>query len=261
MDYNDLEQAYADAPWDLWIAKDPVSFVRRFADPRDQEIVGLIAAGLAYGRIGSIMPSVERVLVAMDWQPYRFVSECDPECEAERFAYCTHRFHTPRSLVVTLAVVRRALERHGSLGALFLRGYSGQDEDTRPALTAFVDALRGLADNLDDTWQDGTGAYGLRHFLASPADGSACKRLNLYLRWMVRSGPPDVQAWPDVSPAKLLIPVDVHVSRLAKRFGWTGRSAADMRMSVEITKVLRRMDPVDPIRYDFVISHIGMEGG
>jgi uncharacterized protein (TIGR02757 family) len=260
MDFTALEQAYSDAPWDLWIAKDPVYFVRWFADPRDQEIAGLIAAGLAYGRIGSIMPSVERVLAAMDWQPWRFVTECDPECEPERFADCTHRFHTPRSVVVTLAVVRRALERHGSLQSLFLKGYSEHHEDTRPALTAFVDSLRGFANDLDDAWLDGAGVYGLRHFLASPADGSACKRLNLYLRWMVRSGPPDVRAWPEVSPAKLLIPVDVHVARISKCLGWTTRSAADMRMSVEITNVLRRFDPTDPIRFDFVLSHLGMDG-
>ena len=257
MDFTGIEQAYADAPWDLWIAKDPVFFVRRFADPRDQEIAGLIAAALAYGRIGSIMPSVERVLAAMDGQPYRFVTECDPECEAERFAACTHRFHTPRSVVVTLAVVRRALEQHGSLRALFLKRYSEHDEDTRPALTAFVNELRGFADELEGA----ADVYGLRHFLASPADGSACKRLNLYLRWMVRSGPPDVCAWPEVSPAKLLIPVDVHVARIAKRLGWTTRAAADMRMSVEITNVLRRADSADPIRFDFVLSHLGMEEG
>jgi uncharacterized protein (TIGR02757 family) len=255
MDFSDIEQAYSDAPWDLWIEKDPVSFVRRFDDPRDQEIAGLIAASLAYGRIGSILPSVERVLAAMDWQPWRFVTGCDPECEAQRFDDCTHRFHTPRSVVVTLAVVRRALEHHGSLHALFLSGYSEADSDVRPGLTAFVNELRGFAHDLD-----GAGSYGLRHFLASPADGSACKRLNLYLRWMVRNESPDVGAWPGISPAKLLIPVDVHVARIAKCLGWTTRLSADMRMSLEITDVLRRLDPADPIRFDFVLSHLGMDG-
>jgi uncharacterized protein (TIGR02757 family) len=256
----DLEQAYHDARWDAWIENDPLAFVRRFADPRDQEIAGIVAASLAYGRIGSIMPSVERVLAAMDWQPYRFVTECDPVCEAERFAECTHRFHTPRSVVVTLAVVRRALERHGSLRELFLKGYSVRHEDTRPALSAFVDDLRAIADELDAAWRDGPAVYGLRHFLASPASGSACKRLNLYLRWMVRTGKPDVGAWPDVAPAKLIVPVDVHVARIARSQNWTSRAAPDMKMALDITSVLRRIDPADPIRFDFVVSHLGMDG-
>jgi uncharacterized protein (TIGR02757 family) len=255
----DLESAFRDAPWERWIAGDPVAFVRRFTDPRDQEIAGLVAAALAYGRIGSIMPSVNRVLAAMDWEPYRFVTECDPECEAERFADCTHRFHTPRALIATLVAVGRAIRRHGSLCELFLAGYRESDADIRPALTRFVNELRMLTADGAGAWLDEKDLYGWRHFLASPEDGSACKRLNLYLRWMVRSGTPDVGAWPGVSPAKLLIPVDVHVARIARALHWTSRASADMAMSLEITAVLRKLDPVDPVRFDFVISHLGMD--
>lgn len=254
----DLEHAYRDARWDAWIENDPVAYVRRFSDPRDQEIAGIIAASLAYGRIGSIMPSVERVLAAMDWQPYRFVTECDPECEAERFAECAHRFHTPAAIVSTLGAVHRAIKLHGSLGALFLRGYSDSDADILPALTQFVEELRRLtpAGGLD---AQGDRVSGWRHFLASPSDGSACKRLCLFLRWMVREGQPDVCAWPDVSRAKLIVPVDVHVARIARSQRWTKRSTPDMKMALDITRHLKRLDAADPIRFDFVISHLGMD--
>lgn len=257
MEAQYLEEAYRDARWDDWIENDPVAFVRRFDDPRDQEIAGIIAASLAYGRIGSIMPAVKRVLDAMNWRPYRFVTECDPECEARRFDACSHRFHTPAAIVSTLAAVHHAIRRHGTLGALFLRGYSDSDEDVRPALTHFVDAMRTLTPE-GNGCADAT--YGWRHFLASPSDGSACKRMCLYVRWMVRTGNPDVGAWPDVNRAKLIVPVDVHVARISRSRKWTSRTAPDMKMALDVTAVLRQIDAADPIRFDFVISHLGMDG-
>lgn len=251
-----LEAAHHNAPWEDWVAKDPLWHVRRFADARDQEIAGIVAASLAYGRVGSILPSVGRVLTAMDDSPRRFVEEFHPERDAERFAGFAHRFHTPDAVTAMLFAMQGALERYGSLGALFLAGYDEDAADTSDALTHFVEGLRALTpgDPADRA------LYGWRHFLASPADGSACKRLHLYLRWMVRSGTPDVGAWPEVSPAKLLVPVDVHVANAARRLGWTRRASADRRMAEEITAVLRRADPEDPTRFDFVLSHTGMEG-
>jgi uncharacterized protein (TIGR02757 family) len=251
-----LEAAHASAPWAEWVARDPLSFVRRYQDPMDQEIAGIVAASLAYGRVGSILPSVGRVLDAMENAPRRFVEEFEPERDAARFAACIHRFHTPDAIVAMLSALQAAVERHGSLGAMFLAGYDDRAVDTSDALTRFVERLRGYTSEIADE----KALYGWRHFLASPADGSACKRLHLYLRWMVRSGTPDVGAWPQISPAHLLVPVDVHVARVARRMGWSRRAAADRRMSEEITAALRLADPKDPTRFDFVLSHSGMEG-
>lgn len=255
-----LEHAYQSAPWDDWIPRDPIWHVRRFQDPRDQEIAGLIAASLAYGRVGSIMPSVDRVVSAMDNRPYHFVTQYDVRKEAERFSRCTHRFHTPDAIVATLTAVQGAVDRHGSLRELFLAGYRPKERTTCPALCRFVDVLRRFTERVQGEWMDCKPLYGWRHFLATPEDGSACKRLNLYLRWMVRTGVPDVGAWPEVQPARLLVPVDVHVAAIARRLGWTRRASADLRMAEEITAVLRRVDPADPTRFDFVLSHMGMDG-
>jgi uncharacterized protein (TIGR02757 family) len=251
-----LEAAYAGAPWDEWVAKDPLWHVRRFPDALDQEIAGVVAASLAYGRVGGILPSVARVLDAMDGSPRRFLEDFHPERDAERFHGFAHRFHTPDAIVAMLFAMQRAVEQYGSLGAMFLAGYDEAAVDTSDALTRFVERLRAYTPG--DT--GGKALYGWRHFLASPGDGSACKRLHLYLRWMVRSGAPDVGAWAGVLPAHLLIPVDVHVARIARGLGWTRRASADRRMAEEITAVLRRADPEDPIRFDFVLSHTGMEG-
>lgn len=251
-----LEAAYARAPWDAWVAKDPLWHVRRFVDPLDQEIAGIVAASLAYGRVGSILPSVGRVLGAMDNAPRRFVEGFRLEKDAERFAGFAHRFHTPAAITAMVMAMQGAVERYGSLRALFLTGHDEAAPDTSEALTRFVRELRDLTPG-----EPGDKAlYGWRHFLACPTDGSACKRLHLYLRWMVRPGVPDVGAWPEVSPAKLLVPVDVHVANVARRMGWTRRASADRRMAEEITAVLRRADPLDPTRFDFILSHSGMEG-
>lgn len=254
-----LESAYATAPWDDWIRRDPVWHVRRFTDPRDQEIAGMIAAALAYGRVGSIMPSVERVLAAMDHRPFDFVTQFDPQRDTERFGACTHRFHTPCAVVAMLRAMQMGIERHGSLHEMYLAGYRPGARTTTEALVRYVDGLRGFTEEEYGPWGHRKDLYGWRHFLASPDDGSACKRLNLYLRWMVRTGIPDVGAWPEVSPAQLLVPVDVHVAAIARRLGWTRRASADLKMAEEITAVLRRADPEDPTRFDFVLSHLGME--
>jgi uncharacterized protein (TIGR02757 family) len=251
-----LEAAHARAPWEEWVAKDPLWHVRRYSDPLDQEIAGIVAASLAYGRVGSILPSVGRVLDAMDASPRRFLEGFEPLRDADRFAACTHRFHTPAAVVAMLGALQAAVARYGSLGAMFLAGYDERAADTSDALTHFVAGLRAFTPPIADE----KALYGWRHFLASPADGSACKRLHLYLRWMVRSGAPDVGAWPRISPRQLLVPVDVHVARVARRMGWSRRAAADRRMSEEITAALRLADPEDPTRFDFVLSHSGMEG-
>jgi uncharacterized protein (TIGR02757 family) len=261
-----LERAYDTAPWDDWVRCDPLWHVRRFADPADQEIAGIVASALAYGRVACIMPSVERVLAVMGDSPRAYVESFDPGREAANFAGFAHRFHTPEAIVAMLAALRTGLERHGSLGRLFCAGHDPQAPDTRAGLARFVDSLRVFTEEaFGPGWEGRKDLYGWRHYLASPDDLSACKRLNLYLRWMVRTGTPDVGAWPSdlggagVSPRQLLIPVDVHVANIARRMGWTRRSSADIRMAEEITATLRRADPDDPIRFDFVLSHLGMD--
>jgi uncharacterized protein (TIGR02757 family) len=249
-----LESAYATAPWDEWVCGDPLWHVLQHPDPRDREIVGLVAASLAYGRVASIMSSVERVLAAMDHRPYEFLMAFDAR-DAERFSDCVHRFHTPVAIVATLTGARRVIQKHGSLKEAFLNGWSSRHPDTTAALASFVALLRENSGPLETPE-----LYGLRHFLACPNDGSACKRLNLYLRWMVRTGTPDTGAWPEVYPAALLMPVDVHVARIARRMRWTRLATPNLAMAREITASLRRADSRDPTRFDFVISHLGMDG-
>lgn len=248
--------AILDSRWEDWVCSDPIGVVRSYTDPLDQEIAGFIAASLSYGRVTSICQSVRKALDRFIPNPRDFVLNM-PE-SASDFSGFSHRFHTPEAMCLLVLTLRRALHKYGSLKALFLKGWKETHISTEFALAAFVDELRALAPLADCC--AGSEGYAFRHFLASPRDGSACKRLHLFLRWMVRTGPPDLGAWIEIPASALMTPVDVHVAAIARSQGWTRRKNPDALMSREITEVWKTVDPEDPIRFDFVLSHLGMEG-
>ena len=235
---------------------DPIGVVRSYSDPLDQEIAGFIAASLSYGRVKGICQSVRKALDRFAPNPREFVI-FTPETDYDFWGF-THRFHTPKAMCLLVLTLRRAIHKHGSLKYLFLKGWKNTDNSTESALSAFVDELRALAPLAECC--AGSDEYAFRHFLASPRDGSACKRLHLFLRWMVRTGPPDLGAWPEIPASALMAPVDVHVASIARSQGWTRRKTPDARMSREITDVWKSVDPMDPTRFDFILSHLGMEG-
>ena len=188
------------------------------------------------------------------WRPWKNrtgpvtsrMSACRGEA-TKRFAGFAHRFHKTPDLVLFLTVLAEALQRHGTLGALFRECHDPKDADIGPSLTRFVTQLR-----------NGRDEASLRYLLTSPADGSACKRMNLYLRWMVRRTSPDVGLWTFVSPAQLVMPVDTHIHRIATFLGLNDRKSADWRAAREITDALARFDAADPVRYDFALCRLGI---
>jgi uncharacterized protein (TIGR02757 family) len=224
---------------------DPLEFLYDYPDLYDREIVGLIAAALAYGRVKQILVSVSRVLDSMP-SPSRFLESANEEAIREALAPFRHRFTSGEDLVALLIAVKHAKQRHGSLLNCFLLGLKDSDESVVPALGHFVKELR-LSEH------ENCGG-----FLATPEDGSACKRLNLFLRWLVRRDNVDPGGWEIVGAGRLIIPVDTHVARIGRQLGLTHRNAADLRMAMEITESLRRFDPNDPVKYDFVLSRLGI---
>lgn len=256
-----LERAHRNAPWEEWIHRDPISLVRAYDAPNDQEVAGFIAASLAYGRVSGILASVKRALAVMAPSPAVFVDAFNPASDGALFDGFAHRFHGPASMVAMVDALRVVRARHGSLGAAFMAHHAADAPNTAGALAGFVGELRDHTRAVHGAaWAARADLYGWRHTLASPDDGSACKRLHLFLRWMVRSGSPDVGAWKGVTPDRLLMPVDVHVARLARAIGLTHRASPCQRMAEEITDALRAVDPRDPVRFDFVLSHLGMDG-
>lgn len=207
-----------------------------------------MASSLAYGRVAQILRSVRRVLDALGPHPRHFLLE-GSERLPEALAGFKHRFTTSEDVVTLLARAAQALQEHGSLEEL-LRACLAEVEgrDLLPALDRFADAL----------WPADRGGFPL---IAAPRDGSACKRLFLFLKWMVRHDGVDPGGWTVLGPEDLIMPVDTHIHAIAARLGLTARKQADLRSALEITDAFRRICPRDPTRYDFVLTRFGIRSG
>src|ERR1044072_3331243 len=230
------------------ITPDPLELVLRYSDPLDQEIAGLLAAAFAYGRADIVVANIGRVLDAMTPSPYAYVAKFNRKDAERRFASFSHRFQKMPELVDLLECLAHAIERHGSLGALFKKCYRDDDEDIGPALARFVEALA--------TAQPRNRAT--QYLLTNPNDGSACKRMNLYLLWMVRRTSPDLGLWTFVDPARLVMPLDTHIHRIATFLGLGRRKSADWKAARAITDQLAAFAPADPVRYDFALCRLGI---
>ena len=232
------------------IEPDPLQLVRRYSDPLDQEVAGLIAAAFAYGRADVIVRNIGALLDAMTPSPYRYLAAFEPKEARKRFVGFAYRFHKTDDLVALFERLAAVLKQHGSLGALFEKCYDADDADIAPSLARFVEAV--IASNQKPV----TG--NLSYLLTSPNDGSACKRMNLFLRWMVRRTEPDLGLWHFVDPAKLVIPLDTHVHRIARFLGLTRKKTANWKTARAVTDRLAAFDPADPVRYDFALCRLGI---
>jgi uncharacterized protein (TIGR02757 family) len=235
-------------------------FPRRYREAADREVVGLLAASLAYGRVDLFAPAVDRVLAVLGDHPAEAVLGFLPARDGRRLAGFRYRLNRPADIIATLWTLRQILEAFGSLKACFLAGYDERDEDTRLALAAFVDRITGA--DLTAVFPSGIPSRGFRHLFPNPRTGSACKRLNLFLRWMVRPDDGlDLGLWPEVSPAKLIIPLDTHVARVARALGLTRLKTPGWRMAKAITEALKAFAPDDPVRYDYALCRSGILEG
>lgn len=239
------------------IAFDPVEFPRNYSRADDAELAGLLAASLAYGRADLFKPKLAWILERMGPHPAVFARNFDPRRDAERFRPFVYRFNLG-SDVATLISAAGALQReYGSLGDAFAQMHA-EERSLRPALARFVAALRTRAPRGVEEVLGPPRA--LAHMLPDPEGGSSCKRLLLYLRWMIRKPDGvDLGLWP-LSPEVLVIPLDTHIARISKFLGLTARKDLSWRTAEEITDSLRRLDPVDPVKYDFALCHLGMSG-
>jgi len=243
-----LEALYAEWNRRELVHPDPLEFVHRYADPRDREVVGLLAASLAYGRVAQILRNVETVLAALGPSPAASVAGRDrPRLRAALRGF-RHRFTTGADVFALLDGAGRLIERCGSLEQAFLAGMGSGDDTVVPALGRFAEGLCGPS-----------GRPG-GNLLPEPGKGSACKRLHLFLRWMVRRDEVDPGVWTAVSPALLVVPLDVHMHRIAASLGATARRQADLRTALEATEWFNRLSPGDPVKYDFALTRMGMRG-
>jgi len=241
-----LEDIYARLNHREYVHPDPLEFLYRYDDPRDREMAGLVASSLAYGRVSQILKSVERALERLGPRPARFIEDAPSDELRDLFPGFRHRFTTGAEMAAMLSGAARLIRKHGSLGDAFASFISPGDETVMPALTRFAREL------------SSAGGLGRCHLVPDPGRGSACKRLLLYLRWMVRRDAVDPGGWERISPSKLVVPLDTHMFRLCRGMGLVTRRQADARAALEATAGFRRVTPDDPVRYDFALTRLGI---
>lgn len=234
---------------------DPIHIVRAYGDSVDREVVGFCAAALAFGRVASVMKSITRLCKAMEPSPARFVRRFDPSRDGAALEPLVHRWTRGVDLIALVWILRHMLEA-GSVEAFFLAGYDPTAIDIASALDSF--STRALEIDLRPAYGRMPARPGVGYFFPCPSKGSGCKRLNLFLRWMVRRDAVDLGVWSRVPPSKLVVPLDTHVIRVGRCLGLTRYRSPGWRMAADITTSLRALDPDDPVKYDFSLCHLGM---
>ena len=241
-----LERLYRDLNRRRYVHPDPLEFLYDYDRPRDREVAALVAGSLAVGRVARIVKSISAVLEPMGASPARYLANATRKQLASSLDGFKHRFITGGNVAALLAGAKQLIERHGSLGECFIAGMRPGDETVLGALKAFaarlVEASGGMCG-----W-----------CVPDPARRSACKRLNLMLRWLVRRDRVDPGGWETVGAEKLIIPLDTHVHKIGLAMGATRRKSADIRTALEITEAFRRIRPEDPVRYDFALTRLGI---
>jgi uncharacterized protein (TIGR02757 family) len=250
-----LEKLYAKYNHREFIKSDPLQFVYHYSKPADMEVAALLAASLAYGRVQQIEKNLNDLFGRMGTSPYAFVMNFD-KAGRQKLNSFKHRFTTGRDISDLLSVLKKVLRQKGSIEKHFSSGYNKGDENILPALSRFCDSLYEIYSE-----QNGRKvSRGMKYLLASPVRGSACKRLNLFLRWMVRDDEVDTGLWNRIDKAKLIVPVDVHVGRLCRILGFHDRKVISLSTAVKITDCFAEIEPADPVKYDFALSRIGILG-
>lgn len=237
-----------------FIDKDPVQFLHRYRDKKDIEISGLISSAFAYGNRKKIVENLACIHKITNSNLYEFIINFDIDRDSRFFSGFCYRFTQERDILFLFHSIKQVIKDFGSLENAFMSGFSQEDESIRRGLTNFVSLLRSRIPCGEQCLK------GFVHLLPSPENGSACKRLNLFLKWMVRKGPVDLNIWQEIPSSKLIIPLDTHVFRISKLWKLTNRKTADWKTAEEITEKLRQFDPEDPVKYDFAIFSTGITG-
>ena len=262
-------------------AADPIWIVRRYARPDDQEVAGFIAAALAFGRVQSVLNSIEGMLAVMGPSPAAFVRAFDPARDRRAFDHLVHRWTRGSDMAALVWVMHQMMANSGSIEGFFAEGLPANAIDVSEGLQSFstralaldtkaiygppslakspasygeVPPKRPLVSEADRTRPK----PGVAYFFSRPSSGGACKRLNLYLRWMVRRDRVDLGAWTRVRPGQLIVPLDTHVIRVGQCLRLTRFRSPGWKMAADITASLRTLDPIDPVKFDFSICHVGM---
>lgn len=246
IDKNRLDRLYHKYNKREYVHPDPLEFLYNYNDIKDREIVGMVASALAYGRVGQILKSVSHVLDIMGSSPSLFLREASFKSLNIFFDGFKHRFATGAELASMLMGAKNVIGQYGSLYECFVAGLKKEDKTILPAMTLFVRKIVTVGNKSPG------------HLMPLPERGSGCKRMNLFLRWMVRKDDVDPGGWDEVPSSKLIIPLDTHMHRICQSLGLTRRKQANMRTALEATDAFKKIVPEDPVRYDFALTRLGI---
>jgi len=235
------------------IKPDPLQFVYRYDNPSDMEVAAFLAADLAYGRVEQIQKSLTNLFERMGDSPYAFIKGFG-KAEQKSLKGFKHRFTTDQDISDLLMLLHKILNQYGSIEKFFIQGINPGDRNIVPALSKFCNSLL----EMYSAEHNGKTSRGIQYLLASPAKGSACKRLNLFLRWMVRDDDVDTGLWKSIDKTRLVVPIDVHMGRLCKILGFYNQKAVSLKTAIKITEGFAEIEPADPVKYDFSLSRIGI---
>lgn len=236
---------------------DPLQFPHRYSNKADIEITAFLSALYAFGNVSQILSTIEKILKILGPKPYEFISNFNFNKDSHKFSSIIHRWIRGEDLGALLYLLQQVILKHGSLYNIFLAEYAPNHITIRPALLALNKQLL----NFPPPHPTAHNTKGFRFFFADPGNGSPCKRWNLFLRWMVRREEGlDLGLWKDISPSKLIIPLDTHIARIGRHLKLTNKTTPSWEMAEDITKYLAKLDPNDPVKYDFALCHFGISG-
>ncbi|KJR43050.1 hypothetical protein MCHI_001068 [Candidatus Magnetoovum chiemensis] len=251
-----LDKFYAEYDFKERISKDPIEFPHRYKTPRDIEVAGYIAASLAYGKVEMFKPVIASILTKMGESPYTFLGNYNIQSDKSRFENISYRFNNNDDILALLYALHCLIKHHGTIKSAFVKHFQG---DIYTAIINFIDYI--LTIDLSAVYGVNEHPRGFKQFFPSPKNKSACKRINMFLRWMTRDKDTDFGVWSEEIPkSALIIPLDTHISRIARCLGLTKRKSNDWKTAAEITDALKKFDPEDPIKYDFALCHHGISG-
>lgn len=248
-DQSYLDRLVAHFEQPAFIADDPIRLCHAFTDRADQEIIGLYAATLAWGSRTIILAKLEELCTRMQFQPRKFVSQFDPARDADVLRTFVHRTFQPEDCIAFTHNLSLLIKQYGTVEHIF--SCQSSEANTREAIERFSTRMMSVRPETPPR---------LQKHLARPSRASACKRLSLYLRWMVRPGPVDLGIWHSVKPSQLVLPLDIHSGRQARTLELLHRNSNDWKSVIELTNACRKLDPQDPARYDYALFGLGAYG-
>lgn len=253
-----LDHFYEDYDFEGRLRHDPIQFPYRYSNPRDIEVASFISSCFAYGKVGHFMPVIERVLEKMGGSPYEFLINLNLRRHRDRFREIKYRFNSSDDIFCLIYILSIILKDYGSLEGLFNSHDRMDEKNICTGLKGFVETM--LSVDTSPVYGTNLRPKGLIQFFPSPQNGSACKRMNLFFRWMVRDRDIDFGLWKGIPKNRLIVPLDTHIARISRCLRFTERRSEDWKMAVEITEYLKRFDPEDPLKYDFALCHHGISG-